>query len=100
MVRFKDRITRQLFYGQADPSLPPDILKRARAKIRRVYTTKELRELRVPPSNRLEVLRGSTRGQHSIRVNDQWRICFVWTRPGSFRFRLVVPAKAGIQGRR
>lgn len=88
MDRFKDRLTQQLFYGQADPSLPPDILKRARAKIRRVYTTKELRELRVPPSNRLEALRGNMRGQHSIRVNDQWRICFVWTRQGAMEIQL------------
>lgn len=57
---------------------PPDIQTVARRKLRHLDAAVRLSDLRVPPGNRLEALRGERAGQHSIRVNDQWRICFVW----------------------
>ncbi len=58
--------------------MPPDIAKRAILKLFLIDTVTRLNDLRVPPGNRLEVLKGARAGQHSIRVNDQWRICFIW----------------------
>ena len=51
-------------------------------KLRLLHAAQELRDLRVPPGNRLEALHGDRVGQHSIRINDQWRVCFVWTAEG------------------
>lgn len=58
--------------------MPPDIAKRAILKLFLIDTVTRLNDLRVPPGNRLEALKGARAGQHSIRVNDQWRICFIW----------------------
>ncbi len=57
---------------------PPDILDRAFRKLVAIDAAEALDDLKVPPSNRLEKLKGNRAGQHSIRVNDQWRICFRW----------------------
>jgi proteic killer suppression protein len=56
----------------------PAIFRRPRRKLRLLNNAKQLDDLRVPPGNRLEALKGNRVGQHSIRINDQWRICFVW----------------------
>ena len=58
--------------------MPVQIQKRARAKILAVDAASQLDDLRIPPGNRLEALRGDRKGQNSVRVNDQWRICFAW----------------------
>ena len=58
--------------------LPEDIQRTARRKLRMLNNARVLDDLRIPPANRLEVLRGDRRGQHSISINDQWRICFRW----------------------
>jgi len=58
--------------------LPVQLQRRARTKMLMIEAASQLEDLRVPPGNRLEALRGERRGQHSVRVNDQWRICFVW----------------------
>ena len=58
--------------------MPPQIQRRARVKLLAIDAAKQLDDLRVPPGNRLETLRGDREGQSSIRINDQWRICFVW----------------------
>jgi proteic killer suppression protein len=57
---------------------PRDVLKVGHRKLSQVHNARDLRDLRAPPGNRLEALAGERRGQHSIRINDQWRICFVW----------------------
>lgn len=75
---FADKRTAAIFAGYAVRDLPWQIQRRARVKLLAVDAAKQIDDLRVPPGNRLEVLRGSRQGQHSIRVNDQWRICFVW----------------------
>ena len=61
---------------------PSNLLKLARRKLRYLNAAAELGDLRAPPGNRLEALKGDRAGQHSIRINDQFRICFVWTREG------------------
>ena len=58
------------------------IQRKALMKLLLLDAAHELEELRVPPGNRLEALRGDRQGQHSIRINDQWRICFLWTPAG------------------
>ena len=71
--------TEKLWQGTRSRRLPPDIQKRALMKLQLIDAAVELAFLRLPPGNRLEPLRGDRSGQHSIRINDQWRICFVWT---------------------
>ena len=75
---FADKRTAAVFAGYAVRGLPGQIQRRARAKLLAIDSTGRLDDLRVPPGNRLEVLRGDRRGQHSLRINEQWRICFVW----------------------
>jgi proteic killer suppression protein len=75
---FRDRETELIWQGQISRRLPQDIQSIARRKLRMLNNARTLNDLRVPPANRLESLRGDRKGQHSIRVNDQWRVCFVW----------------------
>jgi toxin HigB-1 len=75
---FGDKRTAAIFAGYAVRGLPPQTQERARAKLLAIDAAKRLDDLRQPPGNRLEALAGDRRGQHSIRINDQWRICFVW----------------------
>ncbi len=79
MIRsFGDKLTRDLAAGKAPKKVPRDVAERAVRKLFLLETVTRLDDLRVPPGNRLEALSGERRGQHSIRVNEQWRICFVW----------------------
>ena len=87
--RFRDRASERLFNGQPVRSLPVDIQRRARMRLQRVVAATALGDLRVPPSHRLESLSGDRRGQHSIRVNDQWRVCFVWTDRGAMEIEVA-----------
>ena len=75
---FADRDTERIFRGQRATRLPSTIRRRAERKLLILHAAEELGQLRVPPGNRLEKLTGDRAGQHSIRINDQWRICFVW----------------------
>ena len=75
---FADRRTSALFAGYAVKGIPNQLQRRAKAKLQALDAAKRLDDLRVPPGNRLEVLRGDRAGQHSIRINDRWRVCFVW----------------------
>ena len=79
MIRsFVDKRTAALFAGHAVRGLPHPLQRRARAKLQVLDAAKRLNDLRVPPGNRLEALRGDRMGQRSIRINDRWRICFAW----------------------
>jgi proteic killer suppression protein len=90
MIRsFADRRTEALSRGEAVKGVPPDIMKRAVSKLFMLDTVTRLDDLRVPPGNRLESLSGDRSGQHSIRVNDQWRVCFTWTNDGVHDVALV-----------
>lgn len=70
--------TERIFQGERSRKLPGDIQETVRRKLRYLHRATTLDDLRVPPGNRLEILRGDQAGQHSIRINDQWRICLMW----------------------
>ena len=78
IVGFRDAETATVWAGQRSRKLPGEIQPAALRKLRLLNNARRLNDLRVPPRNRLEALRGNRQGQHSIRINDQWRICFVW----------------------
>lgn len=67
-----------IFRGERSRKLPPDIQVVALRKLRYIDSAGKLDDLRLPPGNRLEALQDNRKGQHSIRINDQWRVCFVW----------------------
>lgn len=75
---FADKDTERLWNRQRSKTIPTDLQRRARRKLLLLEAAESLRDLRVPPGNRLEELGGDRKGQHSIRINDQFRICFVW----------------------
>ena len=75
---FADKETQKVWSGLVSRRLPQDIQQAARRKLRMLNNAESLDDLRIPPANRLEALKGDRQGQHSIRINDQWRICFVW----------------------
>lgn len=79
---FGDRQTERLFAREFVPSLDPRIARGALRKLRQIDAACRLEDLRIPPGNRLERLRGNRAGQYSIRINDQWRICFRWSNAG------------------
>jgi toxin HigB-1 len=78
IVSFRDDATATVWAGHRGRRLPPDIQPTALRKLRLISNARRLEDLRVPPANRLEALKGDRKGQYSIRINDQWRICFVW----------------------
>ena len=79
MIRnFKDDETQRVFTRHGSRRLPPEVARAALRKLLLIHAAVSVEDLRVPPGNRLEKLVGGRVGQHSIRVNDQWRICFVW----------------------
>ncbi len=79
MIRtIKDGETERIFRGEVSKRLPREIQKRALRKLRMIDQSRRLEDLRVPPGNNLEALTGDRAGEHSIRVNDKWRICFMW----------------------
>jgi toxin HigB-1 len=75
---FKDKEAQRIFRRQRSRKLPHDIQQVAFRKLRMLNRAMTLNDLRVPPANRLEKLKGDRAGQYSIRINDQWRICFEW----------------------
>ena len=79
MIRdFADKEAEKIWGGTPSRRLPADIQTVARRKLRMLNNAATLDDLRAPPANRLEALKGDRKGQHSIRFNDQWRICFRW----------------------
>jgi toxin HigB-1 len=90
MVRsFADRDAEALFNGRFAKKLAHEIQRIAQRKLRLIHQAEELRDLAAPPGNRLEALKGDRRGQHSIRINDQWRICFLWRRGAAENVEIV-----------
>jgi proteic killer suppression protein len=75
---FKSKIEEALFDGLSPKSFPSDLVKVARRKLRMLHAAERLEDLRCPPGNRLEALSGDRKGLHSIRINNQFRICFRW----------------------
>jgi len=86
---FADAETELIWSGRRSRRLPPDIQATALRKLRLLNQARVMNDLRVPPGNRLEALRADRVGQHSIRINDQWRICFVWQEGGPKNVEIV-----------
>lgn len=79
MIRsYKDKTTEAVVDGKAPKGFPADLVRPAQRKLFMIEQAAELTDLASPPGNRLEALKGNRRGQHSIRINDQFRICFRW----------------------
>ena len=86
---FRDQETARIWEGKPSRRLPTDIQAIARRKLRMLNNAQSLADLRIPPANRLEALKGRRKGQYSIRINDQWRICFVWNRGQASEVEIV-----------
>ena len=86
---FRHPESERIFRGQRSRRLPNDIQEAARRKMRYLHQALVLNDLRVPPGNRLEALAGDRQGQYSIRINDQWRICFIWGSHGPEQVEIV-----------
>ena len=86
---FRDKTTEAVFNGESPKGFPADLVKVARRKLRYLNAAGDLGDLRSPPGNRLEALAGDRKGQHSIRINDQFRVCFVWTAEGPAEVEIV-----------
>ena len=89
ILSFRRKETEAIWRGEASRRLPPEIQQTARRKLRMLNNVRNLMDLRVPPANRLEALKRERKGQHAIRINDQWRICFVWTDAGPANVEIV-----------
>jgi len=86
---FANNQTERVFQRQRAKKLPPDVQRRAHRKLLLIDAAEALGDLRVPPGNHLERLSGRRDGQHSIRINDQWRICFRWERGDAYDVEIV-----------
>jgi proteic killer suppression protein len=86
---FADKLTAAVFANRRPKGFPSDILASARRKLAIIDAAKTLDDTNLPPGNRLEALRGDRAGQYSIRINSQWRICFVWKDDGAYDVGIV-----------
>ena len=94
MIRsFADRATEDTFNGKSSPAarraLPRQLVRAALRKLEQLDSVERLEDLRIPPGNRLEALKGERKGQHSIRINEQYRVCFIWTDSGPDEVEVV-----------
>ena len=86
---FADKETEKIFGRAFSRKLPADIQRIARRKLEILDAAENLNDLRIPPANRLEKLSGDREGRHSIRINDQWRVCFVWRERDAYEVEIV-----------
>jgi len=86
---FADKETQSIWEGRRSRKLPPDIQQRALQRLAMLDAAIDIEDLRMPPSNRLHALDRDRAGQHSISINDQWRICFVWRDGGADDVEIV-----------
>ncbi|MBK8534325.1 MAG: type II toxin-antitoxin system RelE/ParE family toxin [Candidatus Competibacteraceae bacterium] len=86
---YRDKETEKLAGGQRSKRLPADLQRRAKMRLERIDAAVSLDDLRTPPSHRLEPLQGDRNGQWSIRINDQWRICFAWRDGNAYHVEIV-----------
>lgn len=89
IVSVKNRAIETIMTGRAPKGFPADLVRSAQRKLFMIDKAVELRDLLSPPGNRLEALKGNRTGQHSIRINDQWRICFRWQDDGAHDVEIV-----------
>lgn len=92
-IEFRNRATEDVFNGvdtkAARKLVPPGLVDRAREKLFLIDDAEVIQDLRIPPGNRLEALKGDRKGQHSVRINDQYRVCFRWTDHGARDVEIV-----------
>jgi toxin HigB-1 len=86
---YRDKDTEKLAHGHLSRRLPAEIQRRAKMRLDRIEAAVELDDLRVPPSHRLELVKGDRAGRYSIRINDQWRICFDWRDGNAYDVEIV-----------
>ena len=86
---FKSKETEKVFNGRFSKKLPHNIQRIAERKLIMLHRSSNLIDLRIPPANRLEALKRDRKGQHSIRINDQWRICFEWRDDGVYHVEIT-----------
>ena len=90
MIRsFADRETERIWTGVKSRKLPADIQRKALVKLTLINRAQTLDDLRTPPGNRLESMKGDRKGTYSIRINDQWRICFHWRDGGAYHVEII-----------
>jgi proteic killer suppression protein len=83
ILSFKDKLTESIDNGSVRKGFPPELVRRAQQLLLLLDIAKDVNDLRSPPGNRLEKLSGDRAGQYSVRINKQWRICFVWRDAGA-----------------
>jgi proteic killer suppression protein len=86
---FRDKDTQAVAERRRARKLPEDIQRRAQRKLMILNNASNLDDLRIPPGNRLKTLSGDRSGQHSIRINDQWRVCFVWSQGNAYQVEIT-----------
>jgi proteic killer suppression protein len=86
---FKDAETQRIYQRERSRKLPSDIQQIALRKLRMINNAININDLRVPPANHLEKLSGNREGQYSIRINDQWRVCFEWKNSDAFNVEIT-----------
>ena len=86
---FKCKETEKIFNGKFSKKLPHDIQRRALIKLHSLDVAEDIKDLLIPPSNNLELLTGDRKGQHSIRIKDQFRICFQWIENNAFDVEII-----------
>jgi proteic killer suppression protein len=86
---FRNRETEKAYTREGSRKLPGDIQQVGLRKLRMINHAKSINDLRIPPANRLEKLSGDRQGQYSIRINDQWRICFIWKAGDAFEVEIT-----------
>jgi proteic killer suppression protein len=86
---FKDKETQKVFNQNYSKKLPESIQQRALRKLRMIEAARKIKDLRLPPGNRLEALKGGRSNLYSIRINRQWRICFTWNQGDAFNVEIV-----------
>ncbi len=89
IIGFASKETEKIWRGEVSRKLPREIQQVALRKLFMSDKAQVLNDLRIPPANRLEALKNNRKGQHSIRINDQWRICFVWADSGPAAVEIV-----------
>ena len=90
MIRsFGDRETQKIFEGRYSDKIPQYLTRQAERKLRILHRAGSLDDLRIPPGNRLEPLKGSRKGQWSLRINDQYRLCFLWKDADAYEVEVV-----------
>lgn len=86
---FADKETEKIIKRQFSRKLPADIQRAARRKLEILEAAEQLQDLRIPPANGLEKLSGNCKGQYSIRINQQWRVCFEWREKDAYKVEIV-----------